>query len=347
MHNPFKATGKTVLLLTSLCAVILGWVCPVDEVAAQQAGGRQASKESPVITWEGQYPPLDGKNRKRQKTGFTDIVFGRSDASRMSKPIALVASSPDTMWVLDQGNGVIYRVRKKGGDITHFKNKEYRNFTSLVAACMLPDDQILFTESALNKIFLFTPGKKSLALFGDSVSFERPTGIARSPVSGEIWVVETNAHRIAVLDAEGRLIRRIGQRGSGNGEFNFPTSIWIDHEGVIYVVDAMNFRVQMFSPDGTFARTFGQIGDATGYFARPKGIATDSKGNIYVADALFNTVQIFDGQGRFLYNFGDQGQGQGQFWMPAGVFIDNHDNIYVADMYNSRVQVFHNHYKEP
>jgi streptogramin lyase len=337
--GPFTFFSRNVIAVV----LLLGMAAPLtaqDTMAVK----KPAKNENPIISWVGEYPSSSGKGKKRAKTGFADLVFGRQAASEMSKPVALLAESPDTMWVLDQGNGVIYRVRNKSGEIAHYRNKEYKSFASLVATCALPGDRILFTESHLNKIFLFTPAKKSLSVLNDSITFDRPTGIAWSEVTKEIWVVETNAHRISILNEQGRMIRRFGQRGTGPGEFNFPTSIWIDGSGTAYVVDAMNFRVQIFSKEGVFTGMFGQIGDATGYFARPKGIATDSKGNIYIADALFNTVQIFDQSGRFLYNFGEQGQGEGQFWMPAGIFIDRHDNIYVADTYNSRVQVFHNNY---
>jgi DNA-binding beta-propeller fold protein YncE len=340
-------TGYSTFLFRNVIAVLFfcGTTAPViaqDTVVAK----RSAGKEEPLISWVCQYPPLTGKHRKRPKAGFVDFVFGKQVSSEMSKPVALLAESPDTMWVLDQGNGVIYRVRKKTGEIAHYRNKEYKSFASLVATCSLPGNRILFTESYLNKIFLFSPDKKALSVLNDTLTLDRPTGIAWSSATKEIWVVETNAHRISVLNEQGQLIRRFGQRGTGPGEFNFPTSVWIDDSGKAFVVDAMNFRVQTFSKEGTFEGMFGQIGDATGFFARPKGIATDSKGNIYIADALFNTVQIFDQSGRFLYNFGEQGQGEGQFWMPAGIFIDRHDNIYVADTYNSRVQVFHNNYTE-
>jgi hypothetical protein len=131
----------------------------------------------------------------------------------------------------------------------------------------------------------------------------------------------------------------IGKRGSGPGEFNFPTAVTLS-AGRVYVVDSMNFRIQAFSPDGKFINTFGQLGNQSGTLNRPKGIAADTDGNLYIVDALFETVQIFDPAGRLLYYFGSTGTSPGQFRLPSGISIDERNRIYVADSQNRRVQVF-------
>jgi DNA-binding beta-propeller fold protein YncE len=254
--------------------------------------------------------------------------------------MSVVAINPDTFWVADQGKGSILRVFKGMGEITQFRDQEPENFPSIVGSCHTPDGKILFTDSKLNKIFRFVPGNRELQIFNDSISLDQPTGIAYSAVKEEIWVVETKAHRISVFNKNGELLKQIGGRGNGPGEFNFPTYIWIDRSGTIYVVDAMNFRIQIFDRNGDFISAFGEIGDASGYFARPKGVATDSFGHIYVTDVLYHAVQVFDQNGKLLYVFGSRGSEKEQFWMPTGIFIDDRDFIYIADSYNSRIQIF-------
>ena len=111
-------TPPCAFFLKNVTAVMLflSTAAPLD-AQDTAAAKKTAGKEDPIITWVAEYPSPAGRNRKRSKTGFVDVVFGRQDASEMSKPVALLAESPDTMWVLDQGNGVIYRVRKTvGGD---------------------------------------------------------------------------------------------------------------------------------------------------------------------------------------------------------------------------------------
>jgi len=313
--------------------------CSISLISrAQQATGKEG--DSPYIAWVSQYPPVSGEKPKRSfGTRIADFILGRKSSMELVRPVAVTAFDSASFYILDQENGVIFHVKDKVGEITHFRNKQYKVFPSMVGMTRLGDNKILFTDSYHNRIFKFTAEKKSLELLTDS-AFDRPTGITWVPSDKRIWVVETNAHRVSILDEQGNLIRRFGKRGTGAGEFNYPTSVWVDGEGKAYIVDAMNFRIQIFSRDGEFISQFGKPGDVSGTFARPKGIATDSYGNIYVTDALFSAVQIFNREGQLLYAFGSRGHGNGEFWMPSGIYIDSKDRIYIADSYNSRIQVF-------
>jgi len=314
---------------------------------SQNPVNHSQNKKNYSIHWVSQFPEAksrkksDNKERKtrKNKNWFSDLIFGEKSAD-LVKPMSVLAVNPDTFWVADQGIGSILQVFNQVGEITQFRNKAVESIPSIVGSCFMPNDKILFTDSKLNKIFQFVPGDKELQILNDSIVLEQPTGIAYSVVNKQIWVVETKAHRIAVLNDKGKLIKQIGGRGNAPGEFNFPTYIWIDRSGLVYVVDAMNFRVQIFDKNGEYISAFGEIGDASGYFSRPKGIATDSFGHIYVSDALFHVIQVFDRTGKLLYSLGSQGQEKEQFWMPAGIYIDHKDFIYIADSYNSRVQIF-------
>ena len=298
------------------------------------------SFEDPFIRWVNQYPPVNRNEKEKFKDHFINYLFGKDNQATLIKPVAVLATNTEDYWALDQESGTVLRIHDQLGEIPHFRNKSINNLRSLVGICSLPQGKLLLTDSYLNKIFQYDPDQKELKILNDSLVLERPTGIAYSPVNQEIWVVETGAHRVSVLSSDGYLLRRIGSRGVGPGEFNYPTSIWIDKFGKVFIVDALNFRIQVFSVNGDILSVFGKTGDGTGCLARPKGIATDSESNIYVADALYNVVQIFDMDGHFLYKFGSQGRDPGQFWMPAGIYIDENDFIYVADTYNARVQVF-------
>jgi DNA-binding beta-propeller fold protein YncE len=298
------------------------------------------SIDTNYIQWVGQFPGCNadtGKVRFFKK--LNELLFGKK-SPELTKPISLIAESPETFWVLDQGKRTVLSVHKNVGEIPHFFNKKNMDFPSLVGICEISHGEILFTDSYLNKIFHLSTDRKKLIAINDTLRLEKPTGIAYNKITNQIWVTDTDAHCILVLNEKGEIIKVIGKRGINPGEFNFPTFIWIDRFGIIYVVDAMNFRVQIFNKEGEFLSLFGEIGDATGYLSRPKGIATDSYGNIYLVDALFHAVQIFDKSGKFLYKFGGQGHENGQFWLPVGIYIDDKDFIYIADSYNSRIQIF-------
>ena len=268
---------------------------------------------------------------------ISDFVFGEQKKSFI-KPISIFAQDSSMYWILDQGlKNLVYINEEK----EKFENINlFEECPSLISICKVGKSKLLFTDSKSNKIYYYDYSTGNQGVFCAFENLNKPTGIAFSDKSNEVWVVQTGNHSILVLDRNGAFVKNIGKRGSGNEEFNFPTHIWIDKDGNVYIVDSMNFRIQIFNSSGEFISTFGELGDATGYFARPKGLSTDSYGNIYVVDALFHNVQIFDPNGKYLSNFGSHGKNNGNFWLPNGIFIDSFDRIYIADSYNSRIQLF-------
>jgi DNA-binding beta-propeller fold protein YncE len=191
-------------------------------------------------------------------------------------------------------------------------------------------------DSQLAKVFAFN--EKGSAIFEISSPLKRPVGLA---VAGDsIFVVDSQAHAVLVFGRDGKYQSSFGQRGTGPGEFNFPTAIAADGRGHLVVSDTMNSRVQVFDERGNFLSQFGSNGDTSGHFARPKGVAIDPAGHIYVVDAVFDNFQIFDLAGQLLLNVGQSGSGNGEFGLPNGIAIGADNQIFVADAFNHRVQVF-------
>ena len=191
-------------------------------------------------------------------------------------------------------------------------------------------------DSRLGKIFAFNDSGR--AVFEIGAPLKRPVGLALAGAA--LYVVDSQAHAVFVFGLDGKLQSQFGQRGTGPGEFNFPTAIAADGRGHVVVSDTMNSRVQVFDERGGFLAQFGSNGDTSGHFARPKGVAMDPAGHIYVVDAVFNNFQIFDLAGQLLLNVGQGGSGNGEFGLPNGIAIGADNQIFVADAYNHRVQVF-------
>jgi len=315
-----------------MSSLITGWLlCAVP--------GSLPAQESVAysVEWIGQFPGEREHAERSWGERITSLLIGERPTA-LVKPFGVVAGHPDDLCILDQGAGTILKVDQGRAKMVRSVNRGGQEYPSMVGISRGNSSDVYLTDSRLNLVCR-AAGDRIEPITG-SVILQQPTGIAFHPLRNEIWVCETAGHRIAIFDTEGRLIKRIGKRGSEAGDFNFPTFIWIDGEGKVYIVDSMNFRVQVLDAEGNFLFCFGENGDGTGQMARPKGIATDSHGNIYLADALFHVVQVFDPEGHYLDNFGGQGQGRGEFWMPAGIFIDRQDHIYVADSYNARIQIF-------
>ena len=199
--------------------------------------------------------------------------------------------------------------------------------------------EVYVSDSALATVFVIRPGATKAVPLALAAKLGQPTGIAFDPGRGQLFVVDTSAHRVNVFNRDGTLASSFGRRGTGEGEFNCPTLIWRTPQGSVYVTDSLNFRVQRFDGRGRYLSKFGGLGDGTGDSPRQKGVATDRYGHVYIVDSLFHALQVFDEHGAFLLSLGALGRERGEFWLPVGLFIGPDDRIYIADSYNQRVQV--------
>ena len=62
-----------------------------------------------------------------------------------------------------------------------------------------------------------------------------------------VYVTEWgNAQYVSVFTKEGRFVTSFGKQGEKGGEFNLPSGLAMDSDGVLYVSDYMNGRIQLF-----------------------------------------------------------------------------------------------------
>lgn len=88
---------------------------------------------------------------------------------------------------------------------------------------------------------------------------------------GNIYVSIPDSHNIQKYDVDNYSLPNVGSGfGEGEGEFNNPTSLAVDHLDNLFVADRGNERVQVFDPDGVYLTSFEFAdGDA------PKSISLD------------------------------------------------------------------------
>ncbi len=275
----------------------------------------------------GQTPSLWGR-LAHWATGST------GQSQNLQKPFSVALDESGNLCLTDTGaNTVSY---------CDFQHKKWHSWNAVgkirfqsPVAVVRRNGIFYVADSQLAKILAFKDNGK--LLFQISAPLKRPVGLA---INGStLAVADSQAHCIFMFDLQGNFRSRLGQRGTGPGEFNFPTDVAFDTQNHLLVNDSLNSRVQVFAADGKFLSAIGGAGDTSGNFGRPKGVAVDTFNHIYVADALFNNVQIFDLSGRLLLSLGEAGTAPGQFGLPTGLAIGTNNLIYVADGYNHRIQV--------
>jgi subtilisin family serine protease len=140
-------------------------------------------------------------------------------------------------------------------------------------------------------------------------------------------------------------LSKFGSSGSGNGQFQYPSRIFLA-EAFVYVLDRGNNRIQVWN---RASETFAFAYTASPAFSLPRGMAQDPRSGVYrfaIADTGNHKVRVFTFNpttGAIAESFsigGASGSGDGQFISPNGVAIDLFGYIYVADTGNHRIQVF-------
>lgn len=267
------------------------------------------------------------------------LVAGREKPVVLQRPQSGFVDDAGRVYVTDVSRAAVYVFDKPAGELHVWEMADRRmRFETPAGIAQGGGGVVLVADAELGRVVRLGPDGEPLGSIGGE-TLSRPVGIARDAGRGLIYVADVRAHDVKVFTDDGRLVRTLGGRGSGPGEFNAPTYLDYSNER-LYVTDTLNSRIQIFDADGAFVREFGRRGLYIGDLPRPKGVAADNGGNIYVVESYYDHLLIFNDKGELLLPIGGTGSGIGEFYLPAGVWTDRRGLVYVADAFNGRIMVF-------
>ena len=160
-----------------------------------------------------------------------------------------------------------------------------------------------------------------------------PAGIAIDDTDN-IYV--SSRHKLQKFTSSGELIKRVGQGGRKEGEFDDPRGVTL-YDNKVYVCDRHNHRIQVFDLDLNFVRSIGPRGNGRGEFNEPVDVKFDTAGNMYIADLGNERVQVMDSSGHFIRSFGQEGEGK--LRGPSGLHIAD-KYVYVSDFSGDCIVVY-------
>ena len=151
--------------------------------------------------------------------------------------------------------------------------------------------------------------------------------------SGEFYVSDGYGNsRVLKFSRDGKLIKKWGTKGTGEGEFNLPHTIVLDAKGRVIVGDRENNRIQIFDADGKYLAMWKEGGAPYGLF-----LAGD---RLFVADGVANWVKVLGPDGKSLGRFGEKGTAAGQLQLPHMLCVDSRGDVYVTEITGKRIQKF-------
>ena len=186
-------------------------------------------------------------------------------------------------------------------------------------------------------------------------------GVA-ADVVGNLYIADTENHRIRKVDAGGKITTVVGNGSAGyNGDgisatsamLNRPYGVAVDAAGNLYIADTWNSRIRKVDSSGKITTVVGN--GSAGYSgdggpatsARlnvPFDVVVDAAGNLYINDnsrirkvnsgGIITTVA---GNGGYIYN-GDGIPATSAGLNPQGMALDAAGNLYIADSSNHRIR---------
>jgi len=154
---------------------------------------------------------------------------------------------------------------------------------------------------------------------------------------GNIYIVDSGNHRIAVFNRHGKHISYISKQGNKQSEMNNPLGIDVSSNN-IYVADKDNHRIQIFNIDGTYKNNI--LLRQGKEDIRPVDVAVNSKEKlIYISGNNNHKLMLYDFNGKLIRQWGGEGTNRGELRYPATISL--YKNLaYIVDVLNSRVQIF-------
>jgi uncharacterized protein (TIGR03437 family) len=191
-----------------------------------------------------------------------------------------------------------------------------------------------------------------------------PMGVGVDPF-GNLLIVETGAHRIREVAADGRIRTIVGTGVAGMGpeslpptqtQLRAPRGVCLDRAGNLYVVDTANHRVLRVPPAGVVTTAAGNgapgaAGDGgsarLAQLNQPSACTVDTAGDLYIADTYNHRIRKVDTTGMIdtvagvgvAGSGGDEGPATAaSLNAPRGVAADDNGNIYISDTGNNSIR---------
>ena len=251
----------------------------------------------------------------------------------------VTVDSDDNVYILNRGAHPVIVLDKDGNFLRSFGEGEFDQRAHGIHCS--PDNFIYTVNDSQHCIKKYTREGKLLMVIGEEnkaaekwsgTPFHRPTNMAVSPNTGDIFVTDGYGNsRVMKFDSKGKYLSQWGKPGKGQGEFDTPHAILVDRKGRVVVGDRENDRVQVFDANGKWLATWPGFA--------PFGLVEDSKGAIFVADGRANQVlQVDPTSGKVTSRWGSQGTGPGQYQLPHMLAVDKQGSLYVVEIQGKRLQ---------
>lgn len=211
-------------------------------------------------------------------------------------PVAVAVDPQGTPWILDREE---HQLLKLGPDsditLKVGESGSREGYFSKPKNIFIGKDGLIYVADTNNDrvqvfngdgIFMnaFTKGVGNLLL-------EEPIAIDQDS-KGNLYVLLASRNTIAIITANGKILREFGGKLPGKGKLEDPVSLAVAGKELM-VLDAETNSVKVFTLLGDFKREFGAKGEGKGDFRKPAAIAVSDEGKFLISDYGNERIQEF------------------------------------------------------
>jgi len=270
--------------------------------------------------------------------GVSNVFEGGRGAGKgeFDSPTGIAVDGNGNILVADTGNGRIEKFSPTGTFLSIIGTKgsgqgqlEQPNGIAIDRA-----GNIYVADAGNHRVQKLAPDGTLIAEWkGPDLGFYGPRRIAVGP-DDSIYVVDQGHTRIVKFSPDGQVMAVWGSKGTGDGQFDDPTSVAVDPTtNKVYVADPRNKRIQVFDSNGRFLTKWviPEWGQPAGF----EDLAIDSKaGRLYASSAHTDAVLIFDLNGTRLGSLTPKAPDRLQG--PSALALANR-KLYVLNMHGNSV----------
>jgi DNA-binding beta-propeller fold protein YncE len=258
----------------------------------------------------------------------------------------VTVDSDDNVYVLNRGSHPVIVFDRDGNFVRSFGEGQFDQRAHGIHAS--PDDFIYTVNDNQHCIRKWTRDGKLVLTIGKEFDaapkwsgrpFNRPTNMAVSPTTGDVYVTDgygnSRVHRYA---PDGQHLVSWGDPGVLPGQFQIPHNVVVDRDENVFVTDRENNRLQVFDKNGKLLDIWRDI-------YRPQALCMEREGTLYIGemlqiaelkdcDGVGHNLNVFSHTGERLAHLGDPklGDAPTEFIAPHGFGVDSQGNLYVGEV---------------
>ncbi len=260
-----------------------------------------------------------------------------SGNGQFDSPTAITIDGSGNFFVADTGNGRIQKFSPTGAFVTTIGTEGNHRESSRPSGVAIDRAGHIYVADAGNhRVQKLAPNGTFGAEWKDAeLGFYGPRRIAIGS-DNSVYVVDQGHTRVIRFSPDGGVLSTWGSKGTGDGQFDDPTSVAVDSTtNKVYVADPINRRIQIFDSNGKFLAKW-----SVPEWGQPQGfedLGVDTKtGRLYASSANMDSILVFDLNGKKVGSLTPKPPDRLE--RPSALALAN-GKIYVLNMEGNRVSI--------